>query len=178
VYTYSVGEAKTLAEMYEVYRKVKELRFLDAEVMAIEPEKLTDMSALASLSLEELNNTTVRTSTVNFDFDKASFKKGSEAALDQVKALLYEHSDLDVVIEAHTDSKGKADYNMKLSQRRAQAIVDWLTSHGVEAARMTAVGFGEDHPVASNEHEIGRGQNRRVEFRMVMRGDQANARRR
>lgn len=178
VYTYSVGEAKTLSEMYEVYKKVKELHFLDAEVMAIEPEKLTDMSALASLSLEELNNTTVRTSTVNFDFDKASIKKGSEEALEQVKSLLYEHADLDVVIEAHTDSKGKGDYNMKLAQRRAQAIVDWLIAHGVEASRMTAVGFGEDHPIASNDHEIGRGQNRRVEFRMVMRADQANARRR
>ena len=179
VYTYSVGDAKSLAEMYEVYKMVKQLHFLDAEVMAIQPEKLTDMSKLAQLRTEDLNNTMVRASTVLFDFDKATIRTDFEIQLAALKDLLYEHADLNVVVEAHTDSKGKNAYNLKLSQRRSQAIVDWLVAHGVEATRMTPVGFGEDHPIASNDNDLGRGQNRRVEFRMVLReGDQANMRKR
>lgn len=178
VYTYSVGEAKDLKEMYEVYKKVKQLQFLDAEVMVIEEEKLTDMSQLALMDLEELNNTKVRVNNVLFDFDKATIRKEFETQLEQVKNLLYEHADLDLVIEAHTDDKGKADYNMKLSQKRAQAISDWLSARGVDPARLTAIGFGEDHPVTSNQNELGRSQNRRVEFRMALRnGDTATMRR-
>ena len=178
-YTYSVGDAETLAEMYAIYAKVKELQFLDAEVMAIHEEKLTDMSQLALMNVEDLNNTVVRASTVLFGYDKATFDVEFEQSLEKIKSLLYEHADLSVVIEAHTDNKGRTDYNQKLSQKRAQAIVDWMVSHGVEKERMTAVGFGEDHPIASNDNEIGRGQNRRVEFRMGMHEqDQANIRKR
>ncbi len=178
-YTYSVGDAKTLAEMYVIYAKAKELQFLDAEVMAIHEEKLTDMSELALLNVEDLNNTVVRASTVLFGYDKATFDVEFEQSLEKIKSLLYEHADLSVVIEAHTDNMGRTDYNQKLSQKRAQAIVDWMIGHGVEKERMTAVGFGEDHPIASNDNNIGRGQNRRVEFRMAMeKQDQANVRKR
>lgn len=176
-YTYSVGDAKNLTEMYAIYDKVKELRFLDAEVMAIHPDKLIDMSSLASLDLEELNNTVIRASTVLFAYDKSTFDPSFLAALDKVLEVLKEHEELSVAIEAHSDAKGRSDYNMRLSQKRAQAIVDHFKMKGVPAGRMTAVGFGEDHPIASNDNEIGRSQNRRVEFRMVLRReDQANAR--
>jgi len=178
-YTYSVGGAETVADMYLIYKKVKELQFLEAEVIALHEEKLTDMSELALLSVEELNNTVVRASTVLFGYDRSTFDAEFERSLQKIKDLLYEHADLRVVIEAHTDSKGKNDYNLKLSQKRAQSIVDWLVAHGVEKDRMTPVGFGEDHPIASNENEIGRGRNRRVEFRLAMdKQDQANLRRR
>ena len=129
-----------------IYAKVKELHFLDAEVMAIHPENLVDLSRLAFLNVEDLNNTVVRASTVLFAYDKATFDKRFEQSLEKIKSLLYEHADLGVVIEAHSDAKGREDYNLKLSQKRAQAIVDWLIDHGVEKERMTAVGFGEARP--------------------------------
>ena len=86
------------------------------------------------------------------------------------------HAALNVVIEAHTDANGGTDYNLKLSQQRAESIIAYLTEHGVKAQRLVPVGHGENHPIADNTSADGRAQNRRVEFRLVMRDDQANAR--
>jgi len=72
-------------------------------------------------------------------------------------------------IEGHTDSVGSDDYNLKLSQRRADAVRDYLTSNGTNPANVQAVGLGKDGPVASNDTATGRQQNRRVE--MVVSGD-------
>ncbi|MCB1832791.1 MAG: OmpA family protein, partial [Geminicoccaceae bacterium] len=67
-------------------------------------------------------------------------------------------------VQGHTDSTGATDYNQGLSERRAQSVLDYLTGKGVEAERLTAVGFGENRPIASNDTEEGRAQNRRVEI--------------
>ena len=172
-YTYSVGQAKDLTAMYEIYKKVKELHFLDAEVVAIHPEKVTDLSALALLNEQDLNNSVVRASTVLFENGKAAIGKAFEPQLDKVRELLTLHPQLDVVIEAHTDANGGNDFNLKLSQKRAQSIVNYLAQSGVVAERMVPVGHGENHPIADNDVANGRAQNRRVEFRLVMREDQA-----
>lgn len=172
-YTYSVGQAKDLASMYEVYKKVLELKFLDGEVVAIHPDKVTDLSALALLNEQDLNNSVVRASTVLFDNGKASIRKEFEPQLDKLLQLLNEHPQLSVVIEAHTDANGGPDYNLKLSQQRAQSIMDYLAAKGTRAERMVPVGHGENHPIADNGTADGRAQNRRVEFRLVMREDQA-----
>ncbi|MBL0034318.1 MAG: OmpA family protein [Flavobacteriales bacterium] len=178
VYTYSVGDAKELADLYDVYRRVKELQFLDAEVMVIHSEKVTDLSALQLLSTKELDNTVVRASTVYFENDQYVFNKNFEPQLKKLLSVLDEHPQVSIVIEAHTDAIGKDDYNLKLSQKRAQNIVDYLLADGVTSDRLVPVGHGENHPIADNTSEDGRGQNRRVEFRLQVQNDQAYERKR
>ena len=172
-YTYSVGQSKDLAGMYEVFRKVLELNFMDAEVAVIHAEKVTDLSALALMNEQDLNNSVVRASTVLFDNGKASFGEAFKPQLDKVLDLLKEHPALNVVIEAHTDANGSNDFNFKLSQQRAQSILDYFVQSGAQGVRLVPVGHGENHPIADNKNPDGRAQNRRVEFRLVMREDQA-----
>ncbi|HWQ69942.1 MAG TPA: OmpA family protein, partial [Patescibacteria group bacterium] len=101
---------------------------------------------------------------VNFEFDSAELTQPSHAILDDVAKILAKHSDLKVRIAGHTDSKGTAAYNKKLSQRRAESVMNYMVSRGVNRANLTAVGFGEEQPIASNDNDEGRAKNRRVEL--------------
>ncbi len=176
-YTYSVGQAKNLKEMYKVFQKVLELKFMDAEVSVIHTEKVTDLSALSLLSEEDMNNSVVRASTVLFETGKATFSSDFQAPLDKMVKLLGDHPQMNVVIEAHTDANGTEADNLKLSQQRAQSIMDYLIAKGTTAERMVPVGHGENHPIADNKSAAGRAKNRRVEFRLVIREEQANEKR-
>ncbi len=102
---------------------------------------------------------------VNFDFDKATLRPEDIAILDR-DALSFVKSNSDVVVEVegHTDSRGSDKYNMGLSLRRAEAVRNYLISKGVPADRLTAKGYGESQPIASNDTDEGRFQNRRVEL--------------
>ena len=103
--------------------------------------------------------------TVHFDFNKATIQPRSYGLLDQVARVLREHPEIvSVSIEGHTDGVGTAEYNRGLSQRRAEAVRDYLAQKNVAPERMEARGFGEDRPVQSNATSAGRAANRRVEF--------------
>ena len=101
---------------------------------------------------------------VNFDNDKATLRPDAAAILDQAAATLKEWGDAKVEVAGHTDSRSADDYNLKLSQRRAEAVRAYLIGKGVAADRLTAMGYGETQPVADNETEEGRFKNRRVEL--------------
>jgi OOP family OmpA-OmpF porin len=100
----------------------------------------------------------------HFDFDKATLKPEGHAKLDQAAAVMAEHATITVAVEGHTDSVGSDAYNQKLSERRAQAAVDYLVSQGVDASRLQPTGYGESKPMASNDTADGRAQNRRVDL--------------
>jgi len=101
---------------------------------------------------------------VNFDFNSATIRAESGPLLDQVAELLKSKSGWSVTLEGHTDNVGGAAFNKGLSERRAAAVKDYLTAKGVPAERLRAAGFGLEKPVASNDGESGRAQNRRVEI--------------
>jgi outer membrane protein OmpA-like peptidoglycan-associated protein len=102
---------------------------------------------------------------VYFDTNKASIKKISNNILGQVALVLKANPQIKGVrIEGHTDSQGKADRNKTLSQARAEAVRAWLVKAGLEPARLFAVGFGAEKPIADNRTAKGREENRRVEF--------------
>lgn len=102
---------------------------------------------------------------ITFDFDKAQIRPESKPQLDQIAKLLSEHAKLKLAITGHTDNQGSADYNQKLSQRRAEAIVMALSgSYGISTARLSAQGMGAASPIASNDSDEGRAKNRRVEL--------------
>ncbi len=102
---------------------------------------------------------------IYFDFDQASIKPESHPQIDQLGALLKDNPALNVIVVGHTDGKGAFDYNLSLSQRRAQAVADALTSsYAIDRGRITPAGAGMVSPVASNRTEDGRAKNRRVEI--------------
>ena len=102
---------------------------------------------------------------VAFANGKAVIQPRSFGMLDQVSRLLSQHNEVErVVIEGHTDNRGKAEANRKLSLARAEAVKAYLVSKGVQASRLEAKGIGPDQPIRSNLTESGRVANRRVEF--------------
>ncbi|MBN2359662.1 MAG: OmpA family protein [Deltaproteobacteria bacterium] len=105
---------------------------------------------------------------VYFAFNKADIQKRSFKMLDQVASVLKSHPEIKKIrVEGHTDNKGKAEYNKKLSQLRADAVKAYLIKAGVEEARLEAVGFGMEKPIDTNDTNAGRANNRRVEFNIV-----------
>ena len=91
--------------------------------------------------------------------------KASDELLGAVKAVLESHPDVKKLrVEGHTDNKGEAANNKRLSQQRAETVAKWLTDHGIDKARLSSAGFGSEKPIDSNDTEPGRTNNRRVEF--------------
>jgi OOP family OmpA-OmpF porin len=101
---------------------------------------------------------------VEFDNDKATLRQESFAVLDKTAASMQHWADAKIEVGGHTDSVGTDDYNMALSQRRAETVRDYLISKGIAADRLTAKGYGETKPVADNATAEGRFKNRRVEL--------------
>lgn len=99
---------------------------------------------------------------IEFDFDRATIRAASYGHLDAVVQFLNRFRDADVDLEGHTDSRGDAEYNRQLSQRRAEAVKAYLVGKGIAADRVSATGYGETRPAASNDTEAGRQKNRRV----------------
>ncbi|HSJ80316.1 MAG TPA: OmpA family protein [Thiobacillus sp.] len=104
---------------------------------------------------------------VNFDFDKATLRQEDVSDLDKNVEALKAWGDVNIEVAGHTDSMGSDAYNMTLSQKRAEAVRNFLISRGVAADRLTAKGYGESQPVADNATEDGRFKNRRVELAPV-----------
>jgi outer membrane protein OmpA-like peptidoglycan-associated protein len=98
-----------------------------------------------------------------FDVDKADLRPASKANIEVLAKTLNKYPDTNILIEGDTDNTGSEEYNLKLSERRAQSVANYLMSLGVPASRMSTVGLGESNPIASNDTEYGRQQNRRVE---------------
>ena len=113
----------------------------------------------------------IRLRGVNFDFDKANIRSDAAVILDEAASLLAdslrECPNQSVSVDGYTDATGPDDYNQGLSERRANSVMDYLAGKGVSASRLSAKGFGESNPIATNETREGRALNRRVELRLV-----------
>jgi outer membrane protein OmpA-like peptidoglycan-associated protein len=104
---------------------------------------------------------------VQFETATASLKEVSYGLLDEVVQVMLDDPEIRIAVYGHTDSRGAAAYNRDLSQRRAQAVVKYLTDKGIAFDRLEAKGFGADKPIASNDTDAGRANNRRVEFKII-----------
>ncbi|NLO78803.1 MAG: OmpA family protein [Xanthomonadaceae bacterium] len=100
---------------------------------------------------------------VLFPFDSAELQPGAHRALDRLASYLQAHPDHNILVEGHTDATGDADYNQRLSERRAETVYRALVQRGVDPSRLRIAGLGKDFPVADNSTPSGRSQNRRVE---------------
>ncbi len=101
---------------------------------------------------------------VNFDFDKSTLRQEDIVIIDRDVTTLDQWGNANIEVAGHTDSRGSDEYNMTLSQQRAEAVRNYLISKGIAADRLTAKGYGESQPVADNATDEGRFKNRRVEL--------------
>ena len=106
---------------------------------------------------------------VFFDFDQSTIKPEFHDLFENAVHVMNINPSLEVEIEGHTDSMGSVEYNQKLSERRAQAVKDYMVNKGISASRMTTKGFGKSDPIANNDTEEGRAYNRRVEYEIKRR---------
>lgn len=121
-------------------------------------------------AVEEAPPVEIRMNNIFFDFDKAKLRSESYMEMNRWIRMLKENEHVNLHISGHADSLGSEPYNQKLSEKRARAVVDYLVENGIERDRLTAEGFGENMPVASNETEEGRQRNRRVQVRIINSG--------
>ena len=106
-------------------------------------------------------------SGILFDVDKSTLRPEAQTNLEKLAVILNKYSDTDVLIEGHTDETGPEEYNLDLSDRRAQSVAGYLTTNDVLATRFTIMGYGETQPIADNSTAEGRQANRRVELAIM-----------
>lgn len=126
-----------------------------------------------SLPMSRIDNTgcmiteqTITLQNVNFEYDSAQLTPYSEETLEGVARALRDQPNINIEIAGHTDSRGSDTYNLNLSSARAKSVTEFLVSRGIADGRMSAKGYGEAHPVGSNDSDAGRASNRRVELRI------------
>ena len=137
----------------------RQIRVLETELAELRADH-TDRGLVVTLADEIL-----------FDVDQAELKPGGMQQLGRVAEFLRQNPDRNVLIEGHTDSTAPDSYNLALSQRRSNAVEDFLITQGVDPTRILATGYGEQLPIASNATAAGRQANRRVEIVVLDAGE-------
>jgi outer membrane protein OmpA-like peptidoglycan-associated protein len=120
-----------------------------------------------AIKVQKLDNDAVKivmTGQTAFETDSATIKPGFTSTMDKLSDVVIRYGKTALTVTGHTDSRGTPQHNIDLSQRRAQAVVDYFMSKDVNPARLVAMGKGETEPIASNDTDAGRRQNRRVEI--------------
>jgi outer membrane protein OmpA-like peptidoglycan-associated protein len=156
------------AQQAEARRQAAEQRAeeLERQTREMEEQAKRLQTAVAELEARPTERGLILTlgSDVLFDFDRYELKPGAKRTIERVADFLNEYPERKVLIEGFTDAVGSREYNMGLSERRANAVRMALLERGVDPDRIKIRGYGPDHPVASNDTEAGRQRNRRVEI--------------
>jgi outer membrane protein OmpA-like peptidoglycan-associated protein len=140
---------------------------MEITVPAASPSRGKELDKYIELDRLEVGYQTVLRN-IYFDFNKATLKPESYRELNNLKKIMDQNPWYKVEIAGHTDAIGSAQFNMELSQKRAQAVVNYLVKQGINPGRLIAKGYGETQPLASNDDELeGRELNRRVEFKII-----------
>jgi outer membrane protein OmpA-like peptidoglycan-associated protein len=158
LYSYTVGEFHSLPSTYDAYNDVVGRGFSSSSV------KSYMLADFPTEVIAKINQDFAEIEDANFEFNQSEVSENSYPVLNQVVRILEEYPELVMEIAAHTDDIGSADFNLELSQKRAQSIVNYLESKGIDRSRLVGKGYGESRPIASNSTGEGRMKNRRVEF--------------
>lgn len=170
----ALAESRLLVDQRAMLSQRRESARLDSRTREADSARMDTLAAQQETAelqrqIAELNakaterGLVVTLGDVLFDTGKAELKSGAATNLAKLAAFLNQYPDRSVLIEGHTDSVGSEDYNLGLSQRRADAVKSWLMSQGVGSDRLVTSGKGESSPVAGNDSASGRQLNRRVE---------------
>jgi outer membrane protein OmpA-like peptidoglycan-associated protein len=151
----AVGGAGGAAAGHMMDKQEEEMRqaLADSEAAAIRRE-----GNLLAISLR---------GDVTFDTDSSVVKPGLYSEIDRIANILIKYPQTVIQVEGHTDSTGTESYNLELSARRAEAVKNLLVQRGVDLSRILTMAFGESAPIASNDTDYGRAQNRRVEIKVA-----------
>lgn len=155
----------------EAMKARADVRMTQAELdkARMESEKKTAELSKAKEELEALKakptdrGMVLTLGDVLFQTNRANLSPGAVRTIDQLASFMNKYPERNIVIEGHTDSRGESEYNLTLSQRRADSVKMALVEKGIAASRITTAGYGETYPMANNETAAGRQQNRRVE---------------
>lgn len=123
----------------------------------INPDNIRALDVATALNLQ----------IINFDTASAQIPDANKANLDQAAGLMKRAPQVKLTVKGHTDAVGNANSNKTLSQKRAQAVVDYLVQQGVDPAQLQPVGYGQEQPVADNATPEGQFKNRRIEFEVL-----------
>lgn len=145
------------AEIAKVQQDLKDAEMRTAATMA-------ELEAIAAIREEERGSVLTLSGGVLFRSGEATLMPSALASLDQVAKALQSMQERKIIVEGHTDSRGSAEYNQGLSERRANAVRDYLVQRGLPADRIRTSGKGQDNPIADNASPEGRANNRRVEI--------------
>lgn len=138
------------------------------QAQQVASQAVTGVDALTNQVANLDNYRPVVETSVHFGFDKADLTKKAKEALDKLAAEVPNTKGYIVALEGSTDSTGDANYNYQLSERRAQAVIQYLASeHSIPAHKIYVIGLGKDKPVAKNTTAQGRAENRRVDVRLM-----------
>ena len=160
-----VARAQQDRQRIQLEARERDVQKAKTETAAAQSELANARQEILDLQAKQTDRGLVMTlNDVLFDTARATLKPGADRDLDRLAQALKDNSNTRVLIEGHTDSVGGDDYNLGLSERRAEAVADALRMRGVPPDRYEAKGLGKAFPVASNETQAGRQQNRRVEI--------------
>jgi OOP family OmpA-OmpF porin len=162
------GIQQTQAKADEVNRKALAAGQQADQAQTLASSASNRVDALQTTVANLDNYRVVNQTSVQFGFDKDDLTKNAKEALDQLASNVPNTKGYIVVVEGATDSTGDAEYNYSLSQRRADAVIQYLASqHSVPAYKIYLIGLGKDKPVESNQTREGRAKNRRVDVRLM-----------
>ena len=162
------NDAQTAGLQADLDRAAKDKTQAEADKTELRVQLLRQFNVILE-TRDTARGLIVNMSDVLFDTGKYSLRSGAREKLARVAGIISGHPGLKLDVEGHTDSVGGDDYNQQLSEQRASAVRDYLTQAGIPVNSVTAKGFGKTKPVASNDTNTGRQQNRRVE--LVVSGD-------
>ena len=160
-YVYSVGQWLDLGDAHQTWVEIIQLGYEDATIYSSRKETLKDLPLNKYFTIEN----------IEFETNEWQVKEESREKLEVLVLLLKEFKGVSLLINAHTDDVGGTEGNLTLSEKRANAIRDYLVESGIDQSRMTSKGFGETQPKYTNETEEGRAKNRRVEFKLISSRD-------
>ncbi|HEY8403779.1 MAG TPA: OmpA family protein [Flavobacteriales bacterium] len=171
-YKYAVFTASSPQQLEERLSELKAKGFKNAHIAPYDlqefSKKLVSIGKpTAKLELAKLNREFAKLQDVRFEYNSFEVSQSSYANLDYIASIMMLEDGFALKINAHTCNTGSSEYNKRLSQKRAQAVADYLISKGVDKERLIIASYGDTKPIASNFTVDGRSMNRRVEFRIV-----------
>ena len=135
-----------------------------------QPEQTKQEQPKVQVATGEMKEILLTLKRVHFSFDASTLEVPARDALDEASAKLAKLPEVSLYVDGHTDERGTTEYNLSLGERRAQTVVSYLRTLGVDVTRLNHVSFGEEMPLSHGNTEIDHAENRRVDFRLI-KGD-------
>ena len=150
-------------EVYEISTSAEGYSYYSAELDLSEKEELREMKAM----LQSVENISLVLDNITFEYNSYELTAGSYEELDRLVAYLSDNEQYKVEVSAHTDNSGPDKYNLKLSNLRANSVLQYLQDNSINKERLVSVGYGESQPRYPNDTEENMAKNRRVEFKIL-----------